>query len=89
MEFADIGHLFWVFWCATKEPPGRFSILGHMVADGSNAPQTSTVRRSGTVIKSVFWLVPNGCLVTEIWSFQVWGWYGVPELSLHSVYMQW
>ena len=83
MEFAEIKHYFGFSGAPKKEPPGRFSIFGHMVAYGSNAPQTSTVCRSRTVIKSVLWLV------SEIWSFQVWGWCGVPELSLHSVYMQW
>jgi hypothetical protein len=32
--------------------------------------------RSRTVIKSVLWLVSNGCLVAEIWPFQVLGWCG-------------
>jgi hypothetical protein len=53
LEFAEIGHLFLVFWCAKKEPPGRFSIMGHMVAYGSNAPQSSTISRSLQIIKSV------------------------------------
>ena len=88
MEFAEIKHYFGFSGAPKKEPPGRFSILGHMVAYGSNAPQTSTVCRSRTVIKSVLWLVSNGCLVAEIWSFQVLGWYDAQKLSLHSVYMQ-
>ena len=60
-----------------------------MVAYGSNAPQSGTIRRSLTIIKSVLWLVSNGCLVAEIWSFQVLGGCGAQKLSLHSVYMQW
>ena len=39
LEFAEIRPLFLVFWCAKKEPLGHFSIMGHMVAYGSNAPQ--------------------------------------------------
>jgi hypothetical protein len=39
LEFAESGHLFWVFSCAKKEPLHHFSIMGHMVAYGSNAPQ--------------------------------------------------
>ncbi len=83
-----IGHLFWVFWCAKKEPPGCFSIMDHMVDYESNAPQSDTICRPRTVIKSVLWLVSNGCLVAEIWSLQVLVWCGAQKLSLHSVYMQ-
>ncbi len=88
LEFAKIGYLVLVFWCAKKEPQGRFSIMGHMVAYGSNSPQSSPICRSRTVIKSVLWLVSNGCSVAEIWPFQVLGWCGAPKISLHSVYMQ-
>jgi hypothetical protein len=91
LKFAEIGHLFWGFWCAKKEPPRHFSIMGHMVAYGSNAPQSGTICRPQTVIKSVLWLVSNGCLVAEIWSFQVFflGWCGAPKIKftfgLHAV----
>ena len=80
---------FWFSGAPKNEPQDRFSIIGHMVAYGSNAPQTSTICRPQTVIKSVLWLISNGCLVAEIWTFQVLGWCGAPKLSLHSVYMQW
>ena len=50
---------------------GPFSIIGHVVVLGSNAPQTSTIFRSRTVIQCGVWLVSNGWLVAEIWSSQV------------------
>ena len=78
---------FWFSGAPKNEPQDRFSIIGHMVAYGSNAPQTSTICRPQTVIKSVLWLISNGCLVAETWSFQVLGLCGAPKLSLHSVYM--
>ncbi len=69
--------------------PDRFSIISHMVEYGSNAPQTSTISWSLLVIKSVLWLVSSGCLVAEIWSFQVLGWCGAPKtkftFDLHAV----
>jgi hypothetical protein len=52
-------------------PFTTFSIIGHMLAYGLNAPHTSTTFRLRTVIKSVPWLISNGQLVAEIWSFQV------------------
>jgi hypothetical protein len=62
--------------------------MGHMVAYGSNEPQSGTICRPRTVIKFVLWLVSNGCLVAEIWSLQVLGWCGAQKFSFHSVYMQ-
>ena len=41
-----------------------------------------TIFQARTAIKSVLWLVSNGWLVAEIWSFQVLGWSGAPKLSL-------
>ena len=41
-----------------------------------------TIFQAQTAIKSVCWLVSNGWLVAEIWSFQVLGWGGAPKLSL-------
>ena len=57
---AEIGHILGGLWCTKVGPPGSFSIIGHMVAYGPNAPQTSTICQSRTVIKSVLWLVSNG-----------------------------
>ena len=81
--YAEIRPLFLAFWCAKDHPKDRFSIIGHMVAYGSNAPQTSTICGLQTVIKSVVWLVSNGWSVAEIWSFQVLGWCGATKLGLY------
>jgi hypothetical protein len=48
-----------------------------------------TIFQARTAIKSVLWLVSNGWLVAEIWSFQVLGWSGAPKLSFCWVYMLW
>ena len=53
---------------------GRF----HVNVKGS----MRTFFQARTAIKSVLWLVSNGWLVAEIWSFQVLGWGGAPKLSL-------
>ncbi len=47
------------------------SVCGHVATNEPNVPQTSTIRRSRTIIKSVLWFVANGALVAEIWPFQV------------------
>jgi hypothetical protein len=46
-------------------------IIGHTLAYGLNVPQTSTIFRLLSVIKSVLWFISNGHLVAEICSFQV------------------
>jgi hypothetical protein len=68
-------------------PFTTFSIRGHILAYGLNAPQTSTKLQLQTVIKSVLWLVSNEQLVAEIWSFQFLRWWSASKLGLHLVYM--
>ena len=60
-------------------PITTFSIIGCMVAHEVNAPQSSTMVWIQAVIVSVVWLISNGSLVAEIWSFQVLGWCSAQE----------
>ena len=77
---------FWMSGAPNMTPLTTFSNMGRLVAYGLNAPQTSTMFWLWTVIKSVLWLISNGWLVVEIWSFQVLGWCSAPKISLHLVY---
>ena len=55
------------------------ALCGHVAANESNEPHTSTICRSRTVIKSVIRFVPNWELVAEVWPFQVLGSWGVQK----------
>ena len=67
----DVRHLFSVFWCSKDEHPDHFSIIRHKVAYVFNKHQAGTICLSHKVIKCVLWLVSNGRLVAEMWSFRV------------------
>ena len=63
---AEIRRIFWVFWCSQVDPPGQFLLCRHIVANALHDPQTSTICRKQTVIKSVLWLWSNCSLVAAI-----------------------
>ena len=82
----DVRHLFSFFWCSKDEPPDHFSIVRfvrHKVAYAFNKHQAGTICLSHKVIKSGIWLVSNGRLVAEMWSFRVLECWGASKLSLH------
>ena len=62
--------------------PNEGSVCSHVAVNEPNVPQTSTIRRSRTVIRSVLWFVASGALVAEIWPFQVLEGCGVQKSSL-------
>jgi hypothetical protein len=67
--------IFFGFWCTKydSEATQHFSIVSHIMAYVSNSPQTSQFCVSQMVIKSVRWLVWNGSLVADTWSFEFLG----------------
>jgi hypothetical protein len=57
---AETGCLFSGFWCANYDPLDQFFSCRHILGNESTMLQTSTIRRTLTVIRSFLWLVAIG-----------------------------